>query len=53
MVVYIRMNNVGKKEDYSGYVKYMNDFYKQYDNDVGFKILKNNIKEQDLNFEIK
>ena len=42
------MNNVGKKEDYSGYVEYMNDFYRQYDNDVGFKILKNNIKEQDL-----
>ena len=42
------MNNVSKKEDYSGYVKYMNDFYRQYDNDVGFKILKNNIKEQDL-----
>ena len=42
------MNNVSKKEDYSGYVEYMNDFYRQYDNDVGFKILKNNIKKQDL-----
>ena len=42
------MNNVSKKEDYSGYVEYMNDFYRQYDNDVGFKILKNNIREQDL-----
>ena len=42
------MNNAGKKEDYSGYVEYMNDFYRQYDNDVGFKILKNNIREQDL-----
>ena len=48
MVVYIRMNNACKKEDYSGYVEYMNDFYRQYDNDVGFKILKNNIREQDL-----
>ena len=42
------MNSVSKKEDYSGYVEYMNDFYRQYDNDIGFKILKNNIKEQDL-----
>ena len=52
MVVYIRMNNAGKKEDYSGYVKYMHDFYRQYDHDIGFKILKNNIKAQDLNLKL-
>ena len=46
------MNNAGKKEDYSGYVEYMHDFYRQYDHDVGFKILKNNIKAQDLNLKL-
>ena len=42
-VVYICMNDVDKEEDYPEYVEYMYDFYRQYDNDVGFKMLQNNM----------
>ena len=40
------MNDVDKEEDYPEYVEYMYDFYRQYDNDVGFKILQNNMRTQ-------
>ena len=45
-VVYICMNDVDKEEDYPEYVEYMYDFYRQYDNDVGFKMLQNNMRVQ-------
>ena len=41
------MNDIDE-EDYPDYAEYVYDFYRQYDNDVGFKILKNNIKAQDI-----
>ena len=45
------MNDIDE-EDYPDYAEYVYDFYRQYDNDVGFKILKNNIKAQDLNLKL-
>ena len=40
------MNDVDKKEDYSDYAEYMYNFYRQYDNDVSFKMLQNNMRAQ-------
>ena len=32
------------KEDYPDYESYMNNFYRLYDGDVGFEVLKNNVR---------
>ena len=41
------------KEDYSDYESYMINFYKLYDDDVSFEVLKNNVRTDKQNFMIK
>ena len=38
------------KEDYSDYESYMINFYKLYDDDVSFEVLKNNVRTDKQNF---
>ena len=48
-IVYICMNDVNKKEDDPYYETYVKEFYKRYEYFVGFEILQNNMREQDVN----
>ena len=40
------------REDYSDYESYMNNFYKLYNDDVGFEVLKNNVRTDKQNLMI-
>ena len=46
------MNDADKKEYYLDYTEYMYDFYKQYNDDVGFDVLQNNIRTQIQNLKL-
>ena len=46
------MNDVDNKEDYPDYKTYVNDFYKHYEDAIGFNVLKNNMQVQNVNLKL-